>query len=63
MALEMVNRRIRFVWNNGGQTQTIEYPRRLKTNNEQLMKDQHWYIIDAERYDVMKDDKLDVMGD
>ena len=53
MALEMVNRRIRFVWNNGGQTQTIEYPRRLRANNEQLMKDQHWYIIDAERYDGM----------
>ena len=50
MALEMVNRRIRFLWNNGGQTQMVEHPRRLKTNTEQLMKDQHWYIIDAERW-------------
>ncbi|XP_043229158.1 laminin subunit alpha-2-like isoform X2 [Amphibalanus amphitrite] len=49
MALEMVNRRIRFLWNNGGQTRMVEHPRRLKTNSEQLMKDQHWYIIDAER--------------
>ncbi|XP_037085132.1 laminin subunit alpha-2-like isoform X2 [Pollicipes pollicipes] len=49
MAVEMVNRRIRFTWNNGDQSQRVEHPRRLQTNNDQLMNDQHWYIIEAER--------------
>ena len=49
MAVEMVDRRIRFLWNNGGETQSVTHPLELGTNTEQLLDDDRWYIIEATR--------------
>ncbi|GFU33502.1 laminin subunit alpha-1 [Nephila pilipes] len=49
MAIEMVNRRIRFLWNVGGGTNVITHPREIETNNEQLLKNDQWFKIEANR--------------
>ncbi|XP_055952530.1 laminin subunit alpha-1-like isoform X1 [Argiope bruennichi] len=48
MALEMVNRRIRFLWNVGGGTHTITHPKEIETNDE-LSKKEQWFKIEANR--------------
>ena len=45
----MVERRVRFLWNNGGATQSVTHPLKLGTNNDQLLSDSHWYNIEATR--------------
>ncbi|GIY26654.1 laminin subunit alpha-2 [Caerostris darwini] len=49
MAIEMVNRRIRFLWNVGGGTHVITHPKEIETNNEQLLKNEQWFKIEANR--------------
>ncbi|KAF0296581.1 Laminin subunit alpha-2 [Amphibalanus amphitrite] len=49
LAVEMVDRRVRFLWNNGGSTQSVIHPLKLETNNEQLLWDDRWYSIEATR--------------
>ncbi|GBN27693.1 hypothetical protein AVEN_165855-1, partial [Araneus ventricosus] len=48
MALEMVNRRIRFLWNVGGGTHSITHPKEIETNDE-LSKKEQWFKIEANR--------------
>lgn len=47
IAVEMVERRIRFVWNLGGDTGTLTYPIELKTRDPKY--DDAWYHIEANR--------------
>eukprot|EP00094_Tigriopus_californicus_P001836 TCALIF_01772-PA protein Name:"Similar to Lama1 Laminin subunit alpha-1 (Mus musculus)" AED:0.11 eAED:0.12 QI:0/0.86/0.58/1/0.95/0.95/24/1780/2877 len=49
MAIEMVDRRIRFLWNNGAGTQVISHNVTIETSND-LVRDEHaWYKITAQR--------------
>ncbi|CAL1296819.1 unnamed protein product [Larinioides sclopetarius] len=48
MAIEMVNRRIRFLWNVGGGTHSITHPKEIETNDE-LSKKEQWFKIEANR--------------
>lgn len=48
VAIEMYNRRIRFVWNVGGGAGIITHPEVLETGNP--TDDSLWYRIEAERY-------------
>ncbi|XP_025195973.1 laminin subunit alpha-1 [Melanaphis sacchari] len=48
VAIEMVNRKIRFVWDVGGGIGEITHPMHIQTAND-LNNDQHWYRIEAER--------------
>lgn len=50
MALEMYNRRIRFIWNTGNAPRSIENPMVIQTNDGQLSKDSHWYRIEVKRF-------------
>lgn len=47
MAIEMVKRKIRFVWNLGGETGTIIHPLEIQTRDSQY--DDAWYQIEANR--------------
>ena len=49
MAIEMVDRRIRFVWNNGAGSQAIEHNVTIETANDIRHDDHMWYRITAER--------------
>lgn len=49
MAIEMVNRRIRFLWNVGGDTQIITHDKEIETNSEQFLKNSQWFKIEANR--------------
>ncbi|XP_065577471.1 laminin subunit alpha lam-3-like isoform X2 [Artemia franciscana] len=49
LLLEMVNRRIRFVWSSGGSEGSITHPLELKTSTGDLSDDSKWYKIEAER--------------
>nr|XP_018899369.1 PREDICTED: laminin subunit alpha-1 [Bemisia tabaci] len=48
LAVEMVNRKIRFVWNVGGDTGEVTNAVHIQTAGD-LSNDQHWYRIEAER--------------
>lgn len=43
MAVEMVNRKIEFIWDAGGGTRRIVHPLRLLTNDQQVTDDTKWY--------------------
>ncbi|KAG8183116.1 hypothetical protein JTE90_024425 [Oedothorax gibbosus] len=74
MAIEMVNRKIRFLWNVGGGTQVITHSKEIETNSEQLLKNEQWFKIEANRIgnigtlsvkrtpDGQKPDPLEVTG-
>ncbi|KAG0726288.1 Laminin subunit alpha-2 [Chionoecetes opilio] len=49
MAVEMVNRRIEFVWDAGGGLQRITHPLNLLTNTQQVSDDTRWYHITINR--------------
>ncbi|KAI1284885.1 Laminin subunit alpha-2 [Halotydeus destructor] len=49
MAIEMVSRKIRFLWNAGGGTQIIEHDLNIETNDPWLLKDNQWYKIHVNR--------------
>ncbi|XP_023215489.1 laminin subunit alpha-1-like [Centruroides sculpturatus] len=48
MAVEMINRKIRFLWNAGGGTKVISHNLTIKTN-EYLLKNEYWYKIEVIR--------------
>lgn len=48
VAVEMYNRKIRFVWNVGGGTGVITHPEVIESGDPQ--KEKYWYRIEAERY-------------
>ncbi|UYV76875.1 LAMA2 [Cordylochernes scorpioides] len=74
MAVEMVNRRVRFIWNSGGGVQVLEHPRHIYTNDMQLTKNDRWYKVEVNRFgnvatlsvkktpDGQKEDTMQVMG-
>lgn len=45
MAVEMVDRKIRFLWNAGGGTQVLTHNLVIETNDPHLLKDNQWYKI------------------
>lgn len=49
MAVEMVNRRIEFVWDAGGGLQRITHPLVLLTNDQRVSDDKRWYHITVNR--------------
>lgn len=49
MAIEMHNRTIRFIWNAGGGTQTLQHTTVIETNDQQLLKNHQWYKIEVTR--------------
>lgn len=49
MIVEMVNRKIRFLWNAGGGSQVIQHNLTIETNDEQLLRDDRWYKIEVSR--------------
>lgn len=50
MAIEMKNRKIRFIWNTGDAERAIEHPLKIQTNDASLSKDSHWYRIEVKRF-------------
>lgn len=44
----MINRKIRFVWNLGGEPGEVTHPMHVQTAGD-LANDQHWYRIEAQR--------------
>ncbi|XP_054282487.1 laminin subunit alpha-1 [Macrosteles quadrilineatus] len=48
IAVEMVNRKMRFVWNVGGGPGEVTHPLHIQTAGD-LSNDQHWYRVEAER--------------
>uniref|UniRef100_A0A8D8X2U9 Laminin subunit alpha-1 n=1 Tax=Cacopsylla melanoneura TaxID=428564 RepID=A0A8D8X2U9_9HEMI len=48
IAVEMVNRKIRFLWNLGGEPGEVTHPMHIQTAGD-LSNDQHWYKIEAQR--------------
>lgn len=48
LALEIVNRRVRFLWNVGGGTGIVTHPEVIESGDFQ--DDRFWYRIEAERY-------------
>ncbi|XP_067126672.1 LOW QUALITY PROTEIN: laminin subunit alpha lam-3-like [Centruroides vittatus] len=50
MAVEMVNRKIRFLWNAGGGTQFIQHDLTIETNDQQLSRNEQWYKIEVQRF-------------
>lgn len=50
MALEMVNRQIRFIWSTGNDERMITHPLMIMTNDALLSKDSNWYKIEVKRY-------------
>ena len=49
LALEMIDRKIRFVWNNGAGTQSITHNVEIETAYNLARQDTMWYKITAER--------------
>ena len=49
MAIEMVDRKIRFLWNAGGGTKMLAHTLNIETNDQQLLKDSQWYKIEVNR--------------
>jgi laminin alpha 1/2 len=49
MAIEMVDRKIRFLWNNGAGTRSIIHNVTIETANNLRTEDHVWYRITAER--------------
>lgn len=49
LVLEMVNRRIRFVWNTGSGVQVLEHPARIEPNNLALSDRDKWYKVQVLR--------------
>ena len=49
LALEMVERQIRFVWNVGGGTQVLTHPLHLLPSRDDLTDDSRWYQIEVQR--------------
>ena len=49
LALEMIDRKIRFIWNLGAGSQVLEHPLEIETNDQGLTKDQQWFKIEATR--------------
>lgn len=47
LALEIVDRRVRFLWNVGGGTGVLTHPEVLESGN--LQNDTSWYHVVAER--------------
>nr|XP_012147088.1 PREDICTED: laminin subunit alpha-2 isoform X4 [Megachile rotundata]XP_012147089.1 PREDICTED: laminin subunit alpha-2 isoform X4 [Megachile rotundata] len=47
IALEIINRRVRFVWNVGGGTGVVVHPEIIESGD--LREDKFWYRIEAER--------------
>ena len=48
-AIELVDRRIRLLWNLGGGTQMIQHSMEIETNDPSLLNDQQWYKISVLR--------------
>lgn len=44
MAVEMINRKIEFIWDAGGGAKRIAHPLRLLTNDQQVADDTKWYV-------------------
>ncbi|KAG0419196.1 hypothetical protein HPB47_004290, partial [Ixodes persulcatus] len=49
MAIEMVNRKIKFSWNAGGGTHSITHNMVIETNERQLERDSRWYKVEVFR--------------
>ncbi|KAL1442379.1 hypothetical protein MTO96_046442, partial [Rhipicephalus appendiculatus] len=49
MAIEMVNRKIKFSWNAGGGTHSITHSMHIETNDPQLGRDSNWYKVEVFR--------------
>ena len=49
LALEMVGRQVRFLWNAGGGTTVLTHPLKLQPSPDGLTDDSRWYKIEAER--------------
>lgn len=49
LAVEMVGRQIRFMWNAGGGTTVLTHPLKLLPSPDDLSDDTRWYIIEADR--------------
>lgn len=49
LAIEMVGRQIRFLWNAGGGTTVLTHPLKLQPSPDDLSDDSRWYKIEAER--------------
>ncbi|KAK7085775.1 Laminin subunit alpha-2 [Halocaridina rubra] len=49
MAVEMVNRRIHFIWDAGGGSKRITHPLKLQTNTPAVSDDTKWYHISISR--------------
>lgn len=49
MIIEMVNRKIRFLWNAGGGSEIIQHNLTIHTNDDQLLSDERWYKIEVNR--------------
>ena len=49
LAIEMVDRQIRFLWNAGGGTTVLTHPLKLQPSPDDLSDDSRWYKIEAER--------------
>ena len=49
IAVEMVNRKMRLVWDVGGGVGEVTHPLHIQTAGD-LSKDQHWYRVEAQRY-------------
>ncbi|XP_054153012.1 laminin subunit alpha-2-like [Oppia nitens] len=49
MAIEMVDRKIRYIWNAGGGTKMLAHTLNIETNDQQLLKDSQWYKIEVNR--------------
>ena len=50
LAIEMVDRKIRFLWDNGAGTRAITHNVTIDTANNLAKEDHMWYKIEAERY-------------
>lgn len=48
LAVEMINRKIRFVWSLGGEPGEVTHPMHIQTAGD-LANDQHWYKIEVQR--------------
>lgn len=49
LAIEMVERQIRFLWNTGGGTTVLTHPLKLQPSPDDLSDDLRWYKIEVER--------------
>lgn len=49
LAVEVVSRQVRFLWNVGGGTTVLTHPLKLLSSPDDLSDDARWYKIEAER--------------